>query len=221
MTHSFLSTVRSLLRASHFGPTLLVVTISFALALSQFNSIGSLQVAIAIFAGQLTVGWSNDLIDFPLDRVAGRVKKPLVADELSNSLLKKLIPVALCSAALLSFLSPLGLTGTLLHLIGILSATLYNFKLKATIFSPIPYLISFGTLPWAIFLPAGNTPPIWLYTSLAVFSLSFHFLNVLKDLEWDLSQGILGLPQVLGKKKSISIAAGLAVIGVLLLIYLA
>ena len=40
------------LRAAHFGPTLIVTTITFLLALSQFSLIVALRVALAIFAGQ-------------------------------------------------------------------------------------------------------------------------------------------------------------------------
>ena len=219
MAYSPLVKVGSLLKASHFGPTLLVVTISFAIALPQYDVNGALQIAIAIFAGQLTVGWSNEVIDYPLDKAADREHKPLVSGELSDSLLKKLIPVALALAVLLSLMSPLGAVGSLLHLLGIFSATLYNLKLKATIFSPLPYLISFGALPWAIYLPVGNTPPLWLYSTLALFSLAFHFLNVIKDLQWDLDQKVFGLPQRLGKKKSIAIAIGLAMMGTLNIIF--
>jgi 4-hydroxybenzoate polyprenyltransferase len=220
MAYSPLAKVGSLLKASHFGPTLLVMTVSFAIALPQYDVNGALQIAIAIFAGQLSVGWSNEVIDFPLDKAADRERKPLVSGELSDSFLKKLIPVAIALAVLLSLMSPLGAVGTLLHLLGIFSATLYNLKLKATIFSPLPYLISFGILPWAIYLPAGNTPPLWLYSTLALFSLSFHFLNVIKDLQWDLDQKVFGLPQRLGKKKSIATACALAMIGTLTLILL-
>ena len=60
------------LRAAHFGPTVIVTTASFLLSLSQYSLIDSLRVAIAIFAGQLVVGWSNDLIDAPLDIAAQR-----------------------------------------------------------------------------------------------------------------------------------------------------
>jgi 4-hydroxybenzoate polyprenyltransferase len=179
---------------------------------------GSIQVAIAIFFGQLVVGWSNDVIDYPLDKAAERLKKPLVTGDLEVSFLKKLIPLALVAAATFSLLSPLALTGTALHLLGILSATFYNAKLKSTALSPLPYIISFGGLPWAIYLPAGEAPSLWLYLGLALFTTAFHFLNVLKDLEWDIEQGVLGLPQRLGRRMSILIAAVLALAGILAVI---
>ena len=205
--------LKSLLIASHFGPTVLVVSISFLISSSQFSLVESLQIALAIFAGQLVVGWSNEVIDYPLDKAANRSKKPLVSGALSVALLKRLIPIALFSALLLSILSPLGLIGTALHLLGILSAMAYNFRLKATVLSPLPYIISFGALPWAIFLAAGENPPPWLYLALPVFTTAFHFLNVVKDLQWDIDQGVNGLPQRLGKTSSITIALLLALAG--------
>ena len=207
------------LRAAHFGPTVIVTTASFLLSLSQYSIIDSLRVAIAIFAGQLVVGWSNDFIDAPLDIAAHRTKKPIVSKEINPEQLKKSILVALFVALILSLFSPLGLTGTLIHFLGILSATFYNFKLKPTILSPIPYIVSFGALPWAIYLPAGNHPPLWLYLDFMLIAVAFHFFNVLKDFQWDINQGVLGLPQRLGRNASLVISISLVISAIFVLIY--
>jgi len=218
--NSFLTRGYVFLRAAHFGPTVIVTTITFLLALSQYSLINSLRVAIAIFAGQLVVGWSNDFIDAPLDIAAQRTKKPIVSKELNPEQLKKSILVALFVALLLSLFSPLGLTGTLIHFLGILSATFYNLKLKSTIISPLPYIVSFGALPWAIYLPAGNQPPLWLVIDFMLISVAFHFFNVLKDFQWDINQGVLGLPQCLGRNVSLFISISLVVSAVIVLIFL-
>ena len=202
-----------LVKASHFGPTVLVVTISFLLALSQFSAIKSFEIACAILAGQCVVGWTNDLLDYPLDLAAGRKKKPLVAGDISQSFLKNSIFIALIFALTLSLMGPLSFKGTSIHALGIASATAYNFGLKKTLVSLLPYVISFGAMPWAVYVAAGSTPPAWLYLGFIAFASAFHFLNVLKDLNWDISQGVLGLPQRLGKRKSIAIAACLVVGG--------
>jgi 4-hydroxybenzoate polyprenyltransferase len=212
--------VVALMRAAHFGPTVLVTAIAFFVATFEFTAFESIQIAFAIFAGQLVVGWSNDVIDFPLDTTARRIKKPLVAGEISLRLLQRLIPIALLSATVISLIGPLGISGTLVHLLGLLSATAYNLKLKSTIFSPMPYIISFGALPWAIFLAADSTPPLWLYLALALFTTSFHFLNVVKDLQWDIKQGVLGLPQRIGKTGSVFTASILAMTGLFVLLFL-
>ncbi len=205
--------VLGLLKASHFGPTVLVVTISFLLALSQFSAIKSFEIACAILAGQCVVGWTNDLLDYPLDLAAGRKKKPLVAGDISQSFLKTSIFIALIFALTLSLIGPLSFKGTSIHALGIASATAYNFGLKKTLVSLLPYVISFGAMPWAVYVAAGSTPPAWLYLGFIAFASAFHFLNVLKDLNWDISQGVLGLPQRLGKRKSIAIAACLVLGG--------
>jgi 4-hydroxybenzoate polyprenyltransferase len=208
------------LRAAHFGPTVIVTTASFLLSLSQYSLIDSLRVAIAIFAGQLVVGWSNDFIDAPLDIAAERTKKPIVSKEINPEQLKKSIVFALIAALLFSLFSPLGITGTLVHFLGILSATFYNLKLKPTILSPLPYIVSFGALPWAIYLPAENQPPLWLYLDFMIIAVAFHFFNVLKDFQWDINQGILGLPQRLGKNVSLIISISLVVSALLVFIFL-
>ena len=203
----------SLLRASHAGPTLLVVTISFILATSQFSVLASLEVACAILAGQFVVGWSNDLIDFDLDAQAARSKKPLVGGMILPTFLKRSILIAIFAALFLSVVGPLGVVGTAIHFLGLLSATLYNLRLKRTILSPLPYILSFGAMPWAIYRANGVNPPLWLYLGFALFATAFHFLNVLKDLKWDISQGILGAPQRLGRAGSIGVAACLLILG--------
>jgi 4-hydroxybenzoate polyprenyltransferase len=208
------------LRAAHFGPTVIVTTASFLLSLSQYSIIDSLRVAIAIFAGQLVVGWSNDFIDAPLDIAAQRTKKPIVSKEINPEQLKGSIVFALVAAVIISLFSPLGLNGTLIHFLGILSATIYNFKLKPTILSPLPFIVSFGALPWAIYLPTGDQPPLWLFIDFMLIAVAFHFFNVLKDFQWDINQGVLGLPQRLGRNASLVISISLVISAVLVLIFL-
>ena len=220
MRKSLLAQASVFLRAAHFGPTLIVTATTFLLALSQYSIIEALRVALAIFAGQLVVGWSNDFVDAPLDIAAQRTKKPIVGKEIDPDQLRKSIVFALFAALLLSLISPLGLTGTLIHFLGLLSATIYNLKLKSTILSPLPYIVSFGALPWAIYLPTGNQPPLWLFIDFMLISVGFHFFNVLKDFQWDINQGVLGLPQRLGRNVSLVVSISLVISAILVLIFL-
>ena len=219
MINSALARGYAFLRAAHFGPTIIVTTITFLLSLSQYSPIDALRVGLAIFAGQLVVGWTNDFIDAPLDIAAQRTKKPIAGKEINPDLLRKSIVFALLAALLLSLFSPLGFTGTLIHFLGILSATLYNLKLKPTVLSPLPYIVSFGSLPWAIYLPAGNQPPLWLFIDFMLIAVAFHFFNVLKDFQWDVNQGILGLPQRIGKNASLFISISLVISALLVFIF--
>ena len=194
---------------------MLVVTITYVLSRTQFSASDSLLIAFAILLGQFVVGWSNDLIDFPRDRAAKRLGKPLVAATITQSTLKISIGIALLSALIISLLSPLGVSGTAIHFLGLLSATAYNLKLKSTLLSVVPYIVSFGALPWAIYVAAGTKPPTWIVLGFVLFASAFHFLNVLKDLDSDIDQDVMGLPQVLGRQKSILIALLLAGLGIL------
>ncbi len=203
-----------LLKAAHFGPTVLVVGITFVLALTQFSIGDAAFIALAFLLGQLVVGWTNDLVDFPRDKAAERFNKPLVAGTITESTLKICVAIALVSALIVSLLSPLGISGSAIHFLALLSATAYNVKLKSTVLSVVPYVFSFGALPWAIYLAAGTQPPTWIVLGFILFASAFHFLNVLKDMESDIAQQVMGLPQVIGRKKSIVTATILAVLGI-------
>jgi 4-hydroxybenzoate polyprenyltransferase len=204
-----------LLKASHFGPTVLVVSIAFILSRTQFSTSDSLFIALAILLGQFVVGWTNDLVDFSTDKAALRLKKPLVAETITEATLRICIGIALLGALIVSLLSPLGVSGSAIHFLGLLSATAYNLKLKSTLFSVVPYMISFGALPWAIYVAAGTSPPIWIVLGFILIASAFHFLNVLKDMESDVGLGILGLPQVIGCKKSVTVVIVLIGLGIL------
>jgi 4-hydroxybenzoate polyprenyltransferase len=193
----------------------LVVSVTFAVSLTQVTPLESAEIALAIFCGQLVVGWTNELVDFARDKGALRLAKPLVAGTISESTLRMSLAITLLGALAISLLSPLGTHGTAFHFIGLLSATAYNLKLKATIYSVLPYVVSFGTLPWAIYTANNAHPPTWLVWAFVLLASAFHFLNVLKDLDEDRSQDVLGLPQVLGRRLSITVAVALGSLGLI------
>ena len=207
-----------LLKASHLGPTILVVAITYVLSRAEFPVSESLFITLAILFGQFVVGWSNDLVDFSRDKDALRSKKPLVAGTITQSTLRIAIGAALLSALIFSLLSPLGVNGTAIHFLGLLSATAYNLKLKATKLSVLPYVVSVGALPWAIYTAAEIPTPTWMVFGFILFASAFHFLNVLKDIDSDIAQGVMGLPQVLGRQKSIAMALLLAALGALVVV---
>jgi hypothetical protein len=66
---------------------------------------------------------------------------------------------------------------SLLHLLGVLSALAYNAKLKTTIFSPLPYAISFGALPWAIYLSNDSRPPLWLFLGFILVAIAHNTIH--------------------------------------------
>ena len=203
--------VRAYIKASHFGPTLLITVISFTLATRLWWSAPAFVIAITVFLGQLLIGWSNDLYDYDDDVKHNRVNKPLVAGTISVLQLRKAVFILLPIAILANLIGPLGLKGGSVYLFGVGCGIAYNFYFKFSRLSPLPYALACAALPASIFLAISRTPPIWVLALGSMLGVAFHFANVLKDLNQDVESAIGGLPQRLGKRFSILIIAMLIV----------
>jgi 4-hydroxybenzoate polyprenyltransferase len=197
-----ISSIAGLLRAAHFLPTVTVTTLTFLLAWRTSDPVTSAGIAATVFMGQLIVGWTNDILDYYDDLLHERENKPLVAGSISINELKFACILVAITLLTLTFLGPLTGRFGFAHLLAVISAITYNFKLKSTPFSFLPYAFSFGLLP-AIVLGATSQPSkLWMALVGASFGLGVHLANVFKDLESDRESGIYGLPQLLGVRKS-------------------
>jgi 4-hydroxybenzoate polyprenyltransferase len=207
--HLFLTMakIKSYLVACHFGPTLLVTAVTFLLATSLWWEGPAFIIAFGIFLGQLIVGWTNDLYDFRDDLRHSRVKKPLVSGDLKPAELKRAVFIVLPIAIIVNLFGPLGLKAGSISILGIGIGVAYNFYLKPTAFSPIPYALAFALLPAALVISTDRTPPLWILWAGGLLGLSAHFANVLKDFNEDKASGIESLPIRLGRIPSRLIAA--------------
>ena len=215
------SRIIGLLRASHFGPNLLVTFISLFFAQLYWWEGPALIIAIGVSCGQLVVGWSNDVIDYQDDLLHNRQKKPLVSGQISLKLLQNALRMMLPLAILINLFGPLGFVGGGLSVFAIGWAVAYNFYFKFTIFSWLPYAIAFGSLPSCMALSKEQTPELWMWLGGALLGTAAHFLNVIKDMDQDQASGIKGLPQRLGTKASVVTAIALiaAAVTVILLTF--
>lgn len=200
-----------LLRASHIGPTSAVTFISFLLATSLWWEGPAFVIAFGVFLGQLLVGWSNDLNDYPDDLKHNRTVKPLVSGEITSKQLLRAIKICAPFTLIFNLFGPLGIKGGLIYLFGVGMGVAYNFYFKSTLFSPLPYALAFAALVSSIVISTDRTPPIWLITCGGLLGVAAHFANVLKDIDQDLESKIKGLPQRLGKKVSRIICASLLI----------
>lgn len=198
---------KAFLVAAHFQPTIFVTTVSFLLARELWWEGAAFIVALGVFFGQLVVGFTNDLHDFPDDAKHRRIKKPLVAGTLNEKELRMAIWSCLSIAIILNIFGPLGFKGGSIYLFGIGCGVAYNFYFKATVFSPLPYFLAFAALPASILISRDKTPPLWLISSAALLGVAAHFANVLKDLPEDTESGIRGFPQMIGERASRSFTA--------------
>lgn len=202
----------SLLLSCHPVPTAAVTAIATVQALAAGGAPGVVAlVLLAVLSGQLSIGWSNDLLDAERDRSAGRTDKPVAAGALPRRTLGIALAVATAAVVPLSF--ALGWQAAAAHLVGVAFGWAYNLGLKATPFSPVPYAVAFGALPAVATLSgsAPAAPPWWAVTAGALLGVGAHFGNVLPDIRADREAGVLGLPQRAGSALSSSVAAAAVV----------
>lgn len=217
--NSVRSVTSGLVRACHPGPTAAVTMLTVLLAVS--SDLGStvrtpagvagvlqtgpalvLLVSAAVLAGQLSIGWSNDLLDAQRDRRAARRDKPLALGSVPTRTVRSAAAMALVATILLS--AALGWRAALVHLVLVVgSGWAYNLGLKATVWSWVPYAVAFGSLPAVVWLAGAERalPPVWMSVVGALLGVGAHLLNVLPDLVQDERAGVRGLPHRLGERR--------------------
>ncbi|WP_412544064.1 UbiA family prenyltransferase [Longispora sp. K20-0274] len=201
-----LSGVSPLIRACHPEPTLAVTLVTALLGVSVGLSWpGVAAVAVAMLASQLSVGWGNDWLDADRDARVGRTDKPVAAGQVSRRTVGVAALVAGVATVPLALLS--GWRAGLVLTVALGSAWLYNWPLKRTVFSPVPYLVSFAALPAFVVFAVPATPPWWLPTAGALLGFGAHFANALPDLADDAATGVRGLPHRIGAGWSRVLAA--------------
>jgi 4-hydroxybenzoate polyprenyltransferase len=211
--------IKGLLKASHFGPTLLVTAISFGFATYYWWEGPAYVIAFGVFTGQLVVGWSNDLYDYEDDLKHNRQNKPLVSGVITREFLQRCLRLMVPFSFIANLGGPLDLNGGLVYMLGVAFGVAYNFYFKFSFLSPLPFAIAFAALPSCIAISKDITPPTWMWAGGALFGMAAHFINVIKDMKADQISEIKGLPQLLGTRKSIVSAALLIALGLFVIFY--
>lgn len=194
------ATLQGLALACHPGPTLAVTVLTALLASSAGHSLGrGLLVTAAVLTGQLSIGWSNDLLDAARDRAVGRADKPIARGAVSERTVRAATAAALAACTVLSLAC--GVASGLVHLLlGVASGWAYNVWFKRSVLSPLPYAVAFAALPAVVTLalPVRVWPAPWVMVTGALLGVGAHLLNALPDLADDEATGVHGLPQRLG-----------------------
>ncbi|WP_211192069.1 UbiA family prenyltransferase [Actinoplanes sp. TBRC 11911] len=204
-----MSRALALLRSSHPEPggavTIAMTLLGIGVGHRGWSILG---IFLAVGATQLSVGWVNDWLDAERDRRAGRRDKPVAEGAVSRRTVGIAGLIASLAVPVLGL--PFGLWPTVLITIAGIFALLYDWPLKSTPLSIVPYLVTFGLLPAfvVVSLPGHPAPPAWLVAAGALLGGGAHFANVLPDLDDDAATGVRGLPHMLGATGS-SIAAAL------------
>ncbi|WP_282205288.1 UbiA family prenyltransferase [Kitasatospora fiedleri] len=210
--------IGALLRACHPAPSAAVTALAAAMAAAAGRgALGTVLTAGAVGAGQLSIGWSNDLIDRRRDADAGRPDKPLAAAEVTAGQVAGATRWAVVCCVLLS--AACGVAAAAVHLVAVAAGWAYNLRLKATAWSWLPYAVAFALLPAfvTLALPGRPWPAPGVLGAGALLGVAGHFANVLPDLVADRAAGIRGLPQRLGRRASAAVAVLAATAAALLL----
>ncbi len=197
------------LRASHPEPTVAVTGLTTVLAASAGAGSQAALLGLAVLAGQLSVGWSNDWLDAGRDTAVGRADKPVARAAVTPLALRSAAVGAAAACLLLSAL--LGWRAGGLHLLAVAGAWAYNLRLKATAWSWLPYAVAFAALPTVVTLtlPGHPVAPWWATAAGLLLGVGAHLANALPDLEQDLATGVRGLPHRLGAQRSAALSAAL------------
>jgi protoheme IX farnesyltransferase len=220
MSDPLSSRALALLRSAHPEPggavTVALTLLAVGVGHRGWSIVG---VAAAVGATQLSVGWVNDWLDADRDRAAGRTDKPVA----SGGIGRRTVGVAgLISALAVPFLGlPFGWAATVCISVVMVFALLYDWPLKSTPLSLLPYLVAFGALPAFVVLtlPGDRLPPWWLVAAGALLGGGAHFANVLPDLADDAATGVRGLPHRLGARASQLAAAAFLLAATLVLVF--
>lgn len=200
-----------LVRSAHLGPGLAVTGLTALLGTSfRLRPRRIVLSTAAVFLGQLSIGWGNDLVDASRDRRVARTDKPIASGQVGVPVVGTALAAALAGTAWAS--ARLGPRSAFAHLaLGVAPAHAYNLGLKGTVWSWLPYAVAFGALP-SVVSQAGADPhwaPVWITVPALAIGVCAHVLNALPDLAQDRETGVHGLPHRLGAQRGRRLATGL------------
>lgn len=198
--------------ACHPAPAAAVTALAGLLAAAAGGSARVVAlVVMAFLAGQLSVGWSNDWRDAERDAAVARRDKPVASGSVERSVVGRAAAVAAVATVPLSLL--LGPAPGLAHLAAVASAWSYNLWLKRTVWSWLPFAVSFGLLPVVVTLAVtpSHVAVWWAVAAGALLGVGAHLVNVLPDVEDDLATGVRGIVHRLQRRRTAVLAPGVLV----------
>ena len=192
----------------HPFPVTMAVTFAAILAVATtrdaLEPLRFVRAIAALFFSQVVVGTSNDYRDRGLD-AQGQSWKPLVRGAVTPNEARVQIVVAF--ALMLAFAISLGPLALILVLLGTFAGLLYNFWLRATPFSWLPYVLGFIVLLIYVWVAVERVDarqlalvPIGIPLLLAV-----HLAQTVPDIETDVVVGARGFAVALGRARGVRI----------------
>lgn len=199
----------ALLKAAHPGPSLAVTAVGCGLAAAAGVPPAHVaRLGVALAAGQLAIGWTNDALDAERDVAAARSDKPVATGALPHAQVRGAAALAVLLVVPASLAC--GWRPGAAHLVAVGGGLAYDAGLKATPASAATFALSFGLLPAVatLALPAPRPPAAWAVGAGALLGVAAHLANALPDLDDDVAAGVAGVPQRLGARRTRLAGAG-------------
>lgn len=209
----------ALIKSTHPIPCLAVASFAGLIGIgSGITWDRSLLIFLVVLLQQISVGLSNDWLDYKRDLKADRKDKPAVNGTVKVSELRTGAITAALLAQTTAFI--FGPTAALVMFVMLVAGWAYNLGMKSNWTSGFPYAVGFGAVP--VFVGLASTEPFWVQTwvvlAAALLGVSAHFANVLPDIEADKLTGVNSLPHILGQRASALAIAGTALLATVIVV---
>ncbi len=160
------------------------------------------RVVGVVALGQACVGITNELRDLSADRLV-KPDRPLASGR-ANPAVAAMLAWSVGIGSLLLGLT-FGWQGVLFATLGIGAGLLYNYWLKGTVASWLPYAISFSLLPLWPFVAFQHWIPslAWVWLLILPASIALNIAQSLADIEGDRALGTGGLAERLGHRHAL------------------
>ena len=194
-----------LVRLVHPFPSALDAVAVGAIALIAGSDVAvAARLALGMLGLQFAIGAANDLADAPRDRLS-RPDKPLPAGMVTPRQAQAVLLIA--GAIGLSAAAWAGWAALVVGILGLADGLLYDFRLKGTAISWLPFAIGVALLPVYAWLgSAGGLPAaFWGIVPMALLAgWVLAVANALADIEHDRQAGADSVATILGRDRALA-----------------
>jgi 4-hydroxybenzoate polyprenyltransferase len=201
--------------ATHPFPALMMAvagTLTFLIADRAGSYARAIWLFVTIVLVHASIGAMNDWVDATGDRLSNP-NKPLVRGVVSRQQVLLLWLIA-GAAGVVSSAALAGAAGGIIAVVVLAAGAAYNFGLKGTWLSWLPYAVFIPSVVVWAFVAAGASSPVVLvtYPLGATMALALNLANTIPDLEGDAKLGLSGLAHQLGAGRSRQLIVSLYVV---------